>query len=143
MPSPADVIETLFTTENPATGSQPPAQIAWVVFAHGTVFFTTPTDALPLDTSFDALADAARAALHELGPVIPGTSSADFNISRLDGWYPDDPVWFVAFDHPALATIVIEDDELAAGLVARSLRQQDHEDRAIVLVRHFDGTVRA
>lgn len=142
MPTPADVITTIFTTENPATGSKPPPEMAWVVFSHGTAFFTLPTDAVPLDASFDALVAAARAALSELGPVIAGTPAADFNTARLEGWYPDEPVWFVSYAHSALATIIVEPDELSAGLGARALRQQDHDDPQVVLVRRFDGSVR-
>jgi hypothetical protein len=142
--TPAEIIERIFTTENPATGSRPPAQIAWVVFEHGTAFFTAPTDALGADASFDALADAARAALRELGPVGVGSASADFRTSRLDGWFPDAPIWFVSFDHPAIATVIeSEGGDLEIGLMARSLRQQDHDEPTIALVRRFDGATRA
>ena len=98
MPTPSEVIERVFTTANPTTGSQPPPDIAWVLFEHGTAFFTAPNDDVPVDASFDALADAARAALRELGPVGVGSASADFNTARLDGWYPDEPVWFVTYN---------------------------------------------
>ena len=141
--TPGEILERVFTSVNPTTGSQPPPEMAWVVFAHGTAFFTAPSAELPVDASFDALAEAARAALRELGPVQVGTSSADFNPARLDGWFPDDPVWFVGFDHPAIATIVEGDgSELAMGMMARTLRQQDHDEQQIVLVRRFDGSTR-
>ena len=143
-PSAAEVLEKVFTSANPATGSQPPPAMAWVVFAHGTAFFTTPTIGLPPDASFDAIADAARAALTELGPVLVGSPAADFHTARLDGWYPDDPVWFVSYDHPAIATIILHGGaELAAGILARGHRQQDHDEQQIVLVRRFDGSTRA
>ena len=77
MPTPEQVIEQVFTSVNPTTGSQPPPAIAWVVFAHGTVFFTVPTDAVPVDATLAALADAGRAALKELGPVHVATPSAE------------------------------------------------------------------
>ena len=141
--TPAEIFERVFTTENPSTGSVPPPHMAWVVFEHGTGFFTTPTDELPVDASFEAIADAARAALRELGPVHVGTSSADFSTARLAGWFPDDPVWFVTYDHPAIASAVVEESELAAGMFARSLRQEDHDGMNIVLVRRFDGSVRS
>ena len=141
--TPAEILERVFTTDNPTTGSKPPPQMAWVVFEHGTAFFTAPSDALAADASFDTLADAAKAALAELGPVHVGTSSADFNTSRLEGWFPDEPVWFVSFDHPAIATIIeSEGSDLAVGMMARSLRQQDHDSLNVVLVRRFDGTKR-
>ena len=141
--TPAEIIERVFTTANPTTGSQPPPQMAWVIFEHGTAFFAAPSDALAADASFDTLADAATAALAELGPVHVGTSSADVNPSRLDGWFPEEPVWFVSFDHPAIATVVVvESSDLAAGMMARGLRQQDHDEQRIVLVRRFDGAKR-
>lgn len=62
-----------------------------------------------------------------------GTPSGDFSTARLRGWYPDDPVWFVTFDHPRIATIVeLEGSDVAVGLTGRSRRQQDHEERRIV-----------
>ena len=140
MPSPEQVIAQVFTTANPVTGSLPPPRMAWVVFAHGTVFFTEPTEALPAGSSLGAIADAARAALRELGPVRVGSASADFNPTRLTGWYPDEPVWFVGFDHPGIVTIVTLDAEpVTAGLDARGRRQFDHDEQLIVLVRGFDG----
>lgn len=142
MPSPAQVIAHVFTSPNPATGSQPPPEMAWAVFAHGTVFFTAPSAELPATASLEAIAGAARAALRELGPVVPGSPAADFHPSRLDGWYPEEPVWFVGFDHANLATIVtLGESELAAGLAARSRRQRDHDDPRLVLVRGFSGAV--
>lgn len=138
MPTPAEVIARVFTTVNPATGSKPPPEIAWVVFAHGTVFFTAPTDALPADSTRDAIEAAARAALIELGPVHVGTPSADFNPTRLTGWYPDEPVWFVGFGHGSIATIVtLDGSDLVAGIAARQLRQQDHDAPTVVEIRSF------
>ncbi|HTR55596.1 MAG TPA: hypothetical protein VMJ10_33195 [Kofleriaceae bacterium] len=140
MPTAAEVLERVFTTPNPTTGSQPPPQIAWVVFTHGTAFFTAPNEALPATSSLADLAAAAKAALVELGPVHAGTSSADFSPTRLAGWYPDEPVWFVGFDHPAIATVVVMDtSDLVAGMAARSARDRDHAEQTIVCVRGFDG----
>jgi hypothetical protein len=143
MPTPAEVIETVFTTANPTTGSLPPPAMAWAVFANGTVFFTAPSDELALDAEFDAIADAAHKALRDLGPVQAGTPSADFNVVQLDGWFPETPIWFVTFDHEAIATIVdTATNELGAGLTGRGLRQQDHDEQRIIVVRRFDGSVR-
>jgi hypothetical protein len=140
MPSPEQVIAQVFTTTNPVTGSLPPPQMAWVVFAHGTVFFTEPTDELPGGSALIAIVDAARVALRELGPVRVGSASADFNPTRLTSWYPDEPVWFVGFDHPNIVVIVTLDAQpMVAGLDARGRRQLDHDEQIIVAVRGFDG----
>lgn len=138
MPTPREVIAHVFTTVNPATGSKPPPDIAWVVFEHGTAFFSAPTEALPVDSPPAAIEAAARAALAELGPVHVGTPSADFNPSRLTGWYPDEPVWFVGFGHGSIATVVVLDgSDLVAGLEGRRRRQLDHDEATVVEVRAF------
>lgn len=141
--TPGTVLEHVFSHENPGTGSQPPEFMAWVVFAGGTAFFSEPSDDLPLDASNAELIRAAKIALEELGPVIPGTPSADFNPVLLDDWFPGTFIYFVSYDHPSVATIVIadEDDALAAGLEARARRNTDHEARHIVEIRDFMGKV--
>ncbi|HKE15360.1 MAG TPA: hypothetical protein VKB80_10865 [Kofleriaceae bacterium] len=141
MPTPADVIERIFTTRNPETGSAPPVQIAWAVFEHGTAYLSAPTDALGADATVEEVAEAARAALRELGPAHAGSASGDFRVNRLSGWYPDEPVWFIGFDSPALATVLIEELEtdLAAGLAGRALRDRDHASMRLVAVRNFRG----
>jgi hypothetical protein len=141
VPTPAEVIEKVFTTANPGTGSLPPPNIAWAVFEHGTVFFAAPGDGLDVSASLDDVEAAARAALGELGPVRVASSSADFTVSRLDGWYPQDPVWFIGFDSATLATIVIEDvdSDLAAGQAGRAIRDRDHEAMQVVSARNFRG----
>ncbi|MFN0246066.1 MAG: hypothetical protein ACKV2T_04110 [Kofleriaceae bacterium] len=139
--TPAQVLERVFTSDNPVTGSKPPPAMAWVIFANGTCFYSAPSDALPVTASRDEIEAAGKAALRELGPVHVGSPSADFNPARLDGWFPDDPVWFVTFDHAAIATILVaEGNDLAIGLRARSLREDDHDEQRVVLVRGFDGT---
>jgi len=141
MPTPAEVIETVFTSANPETGSLPPSDIAWAAFEHGTVFFTAPSEGLAVSASLDDVEAAARAALDDLGPVRVATPSADFTVSRLSGWYPQDPVWFIQFGSDTIATIVIEDldGDLAAGLTGRAIRDRDHQAMNVVSVRNFRG----
>ncbi len=139
MVTPAEVVELVFTTANPETGGPPPPEIAWAVFEHGTAYFTVPGPELGRDASTGAIADAARAALQELGPVRAGTSAADFNVVRLSGWYPDVPVWFVTYHSPSLATVLVDDftSDLAAGMTGRIHRDRDHDSMRIVAVRNF------
>jgi len=118
--------------------------MAWAVFEHGTAFFTTPTQMLPIDSTFEAIAEAARAALRTLGPVTVGTESADFSAIRMSSWYPEEPLWMVSFATPDIATIVSNDgSDLTAGLDGRQRRQQDHDEQKLVIVRRFDGTTRS
>lgn len=136
------IFEHIFTTANPETASQPPEHLAWVMFENGTAFFTKPTEELTPETNADALVEAARKALDELGPVAAGGPGGDFNVSLLNSWFPDEFVYFVTFGHPALATIVIADadNELAAGLDGRGRRDSDVRGKKVTLVRTFDGT---
>lgn len=138
--TPASVIEHLFTHANPTTGSRPPERVAWVVFEHGTVFVATPTDELPGDADDEALVAAAVGALEELGPAQPGTASADFNPAHLSDWFPGEFVYWIGFDHPLLATIVLatEANDLVAGLEGRARRDADLEGRNPVAIRRFD-----
>ncbi|HEU4404117.1 MAG TPA: hypothetical protein VFS43_02315 [Polyangiaceae bacterium] len=139
--SAASVIEHLFTNPNPTSGSGPPEHMAWVVFENGTAFFTTPSDALPLGSSLDALERAAKAALDELGPVRAGGPAGDFNVSHLATWFPGEFVFFVSFDHNSIATVVTgdSDDRLSAGLEGRSRRDVDVREKKVVVARGFDG----
>lgn len=142
--NPSAVLEHIFTHANPQTGSQPPEHIAWVVFAEGTIFYAYPSDDLPADASLDSIEAAAKAALQELGPVIAGTPAADFNPVHLDAWFPDEHVFFVTYDHPAIATIVVADsiDPLTVGLQGRARRQADLEALQVRQVRGFTGQTR-
>ncbi len=137
------VLEHVFTHENPTTGSQPPELMAWVVFENGTAFFSAPTDELGSDATQDELVAAARIAMAELGPVIAGTPAGDFNPVCLDAWFPGEYVYFVTYDHPAIATVVIAEkpDDLAAGLTGRARREADLSGLDAREIRDFQGRV--
>lgn len=137
----AGVVEHLFTSVNPQTGSRPPERIAWAVFAGGTVFFATPSDDLPPHATPTEVAAAARRALRELGPVVAGSPAADFSTTLLDGWFPGESVYFITYDHPSIANVILDGDggELAAGLIGRQIRAGDHASMTIDRVRDFSG----
>lgn len=142
--STASVIEHVFTHVNPTTGSEPPKHMAWVIFEHGTTFYTTPTEKLPVDSSLDVLVEAAKQSLMELGAIQPGSSSGDFKTAHLKGWFPSEFVYFVTYDHPAVISVVIseEKDDLNAGLDGRARRATDHDSMNISVARDFNGTER-
>jgi hypothetical protein len=137
------VLEHVFTHDNPSTGSQPPERMAWVVFEHGTAFFSAPTDELAVDATADELVAAARIAMAELGPVIAGTSAGDFIAVCLDDWFPGETIYFITYDHPAIATVVFTDekDDQFAGLAGRSRREADLEGLTATEIRDFSGRV--
>lgn len=137
----ADVVTKVFTTENPATGSAPPAHVAWVIFRNETVFLTMPTDELPVETTPDTLARTALKALIHFGPPVPGTASADFRVARLP-WFPDDFVYMVSYDHPNLLNIVIAEAEMTdvgVGMLGRAVRKLDAEEPSVIELRDFGG----
>jgi hypothetical protein len=136
-----EVLDGMFTTVNPATGSEPP-DAAWVLFANDTFFLTAPGDELPAGAAHGAIAEAALEALWALGPVVPGTAAADFSCSRLAHFFPDDHVWIVFFGGDDVGGVVVgPESELEAGLDARANRDADCDEERIVLVRSFDGSV--
>lgn len=139
--TPASVMEHMFTRPSP-TGGAPPPEVAWVIFDNGTVFYTGPTEALGAAATTAEIERAARDALAEIGPVIAGSPSADFNVVRLEQWFPDDPVYFVTFDDPRIAAVIIDEveAEVTAGLLGRAARDADRDDPQVVEVRGFDGT---
>jgi hypothetical protein len=115
--------------------------VAWVLLRNGTAFVAVPGADLPAEADFDALGSAAKEALAELGPVVAGTPSADFSVSKLDAWFPGDGWWFVTYDHPSIVTVLHApgSTEVAVGFVARAERQADFDRPEIVLVRDFAG----
>lgn len=139
-----DVLCHIFTQPNPENGSPPPDHMAWVVFANGTLFYASPTDELPVGSSLDQIEQAGLGALRDLGPVAGGSPSADFTVSYLDQWFPDQIIYLVTYDNPAIATVVFADevDELSAGLTGRTKRMTDLEELTVVAVRGFDGVER-
>ena len=137
----ADVLERVYTTVNPVTGSEPPVA-AWAVFGNDTFFLTAPTDDLPGDAAHEAIREAGLKALRDLGPVVPGTPAGDFQCSRLDHFFPDETVWIVSFGPSEIGGVVVgPESDLEAGLLARANRDADCEEERVVLVRAFDGTV--
>jgi len=133
VPTPLEVVETVFTSPNPETGSEPPPEVAWALFKNGTAYVAVPDEELDATASVEQVADAARAALQ-------AHQSGDFTVSRISGWYPDDPVWLIWLDD-GLFAVVIEDypHEITAGVVGRAARELDSASPELVYVRNFRG----
>ena len=139
-----DVIEKVFTSKNPETGGEPPENLAWVIFENGTVFLAAPSEQTPLEIDFEPLAEVASQELKVLGPSIGGTPSGDFNVIKL-GWYPDDFVYRVTYNHPNIANIEVcetETDHLLVGISGRAARGKDAENLQVKFVRKFDGSTK-
>lgn len=141
---PEDVVEHIYTTENPETGSQPPENVAWVMFGNGTFYLTGVSDELPLDTSHEQLAVVATQSLKEFGRAIGGTYTADFGANKLP-WFPDEFVYIVTYSHNHIFNICVHEEEaseLSVGFLGRAARGEDAEELQVKLVRHFDGSTR-
>jgi hypothetical protein len=132
MLTPRAVIEHIFTSTNPDTGSQPPAEVAWVVFREGSVYTGQPAGDLGAEASVEQVAEAARAALRS-------DVSRDFAVSRLSSWYPDDQVWFITFGGEVANVVIGGDSEVGAGVIGRAGRDLDRESLDVVAVRTFTG----
>ena len=137
------IIELVFTTENPETGSKPPANIAYAIFENETICLITPNEKISLGANTEELSKFAKEALQDLGVAIGGTSSADFNVSRVP-WFSEEYVYMITYDSPrvfSVKTYKEETEDLVCGLAGRSSRSQDAEDLTIKLIRDFEGNL--
>lgn len=103
----------------------------WVLFDNGT--FLVFRDAKPEDD----IQSAAIELMRERGGVVPGTPSADFQVTALE----DVRGWVVRGDVDGLYVYVQPEelesdnpDELEIGMFARTIRQLDHEDLVVLHV---------
>lgn len=99
----------------------------WVVFENGTcvILYHPKRD---LETE-------AKEVLQKYGQVYPGTSSADFQVMKLEGL----PGWIVSGDQPGILNYVAaeevdyeEDPEI--GLVGRQKKEKDYKELKVVHV---------
>lgn len=101
----------------------------WVAFENGTVVMLNTKEI----NSKDELVRRANEAIAV--EVQVGTPSADFNVARLDAYYPDDNIYAVLYSLPENMVTIIEsasDNELSIGLIGRENRRSDWETRKIV-----------
>jgi hypothetical protein len=103
---------------------------SFVVFEHGTVVALVDSHPeLDLET-------AARDLMKEHGPVQPGTSSGDFNVTVL----PDGRGCIVTCHHPDIFTVMLPGEarggmaEVTIGLQGRSKRHQDATELRVVAI---------
>jgi len=139
------IVEHIFTTPNPETGSQPPAHFAWILFENDTIYLSFPNELTPLEASFDELANVAKEELQKLGSAMAGSPSGDFNVNKVS-WYPDDFVFMITYDHGHIFNFGIYEEEtsdLTVGLVGRAARSEDAETLKIKKIRNFQGEVKS
>ena len=102
----------------------------WVVFEHGTcvIIYHTQSD----------LKTEATEVLKKYGSAVAGTSSADFNVAKVD---PDqigvDSGWIVTGDQPGILNYVSEDEgqgkeDFEIGLIGRNKKELDSRELKII-----------
>lgn len=98
----------------------------WVIFEHGTcvILYHPPKD----------LKAAAIKVLQKYGQVQPGTSTADFNVLKVDSG------WIVAGDQPGILNYVSEDEghgkeDYEIGLIGRNKKEQDSQNLKIIHIQ--------
>lgn len=136
-----EIVEYIYTSENPETGSKPPKHFAWAMFENGTIFLTFPNENTPQDATPTLLAEAALRELKALGYPIGGTPSADFNVGRLP-WFANAYIYIITYDSGHIFNVQEYEEEtqdITVGILGRSLRGQDVESPKVVLVRDFTG----
>ncbi|MBI4035921.1 hypothetical protein HY383_03145 [Candidatus Daviesbacteria bacterium] len=104
----------------------------WVVFEHGTcvILYHTPKD----------LQAEAKEVLQKYGQVQPGSSSADFTITKVDNG------WIVTGDQPGILNYVSEDEgkgmeNYELGLLGRNQKQLDSKELKVTYVNTAIGTI--
>jgi len=109
---------------------------SWALFAHGTCVFVG-------DEASD-IAQEASSFIATHGPYHVATPSADFNVTNLaQSKFPQVPGWLVTFNNPDIITYVAPEEldadpppqDLVVGLLGRSKRAQDGEERTIIHMR--------
>ncbi len=97
----------------------------WVVFEHGTcVIIYQPTKNLETE---------AKEVLQKYCPIKPGTSSADFRVTKVD------PGWIVTGDQPGILNYVTEDEgygkeDYEIGLIGRNEKEQDSKELKAIYI---------
>jgi len=140
-----EILEIVFTTENPETGSQPPEKIAWVIFENETICLITPKGGVSEEASFEDLQDFAKKELQILGEAVGGTPSADFNVSRVP-WFQEEFVYMISYNSNFIFNIGVyteEKEDIGVGIFARSARSQDAVAMKVKLIRNFEKEVKS
>ncbi|KAJ3054645.1 hypothetical protein HK097_001201 [Rhizophlyctis rosea] len=110
----------------------------WVAFTHGTFYISSSSDF----TTLPALLSNAKSSLSQYaGEMVAGTSGADFTAIPQEKYFPDDSVWAITYDAPAVMTLVVLDEKgydthgpksLRAGLEGRMCRNMDAQELKVV-----------
>jgi hypothetical protein len=109
---------------------------SWALFAHGTCVF--------IGDEVGDIAQEAKSFIATHGPYHVASPSADFNVTNLaHSKFPHVPGWLVTYDNPNIITYVAPEElaadsppqDLVVGLLGRSKRAQDGEERTIIHVR--------
>lgn len=100
----------------------------WVIFEHGTcvIIYKSQGD----------LKKEATETLKKYGPVSPGSSSADFQVLKIDSG------WIVYGDQPGILNYVSEEEgngkeDYEIGLIGRYKKEQDSKELEVSYINKF------
>ena len=101
----------------------------WVLFEHGTCIMLMKPET-------DLSAQAIKI-LQENGKVVTGTSSADFEVTRI----PEINGWTVTGDYPGIIVYISSDEgrnkkDFEIGLIGRNKRELDEKERKVIHVEN-------
>lgn len=101
-------------------------QMSWMLFKNGTCVML-------LNPEKDVKAQAMKI-LKEHGPVIAGTPSGDFEVTKI----PEIKGWIITGDYPGIMMYVSEEEagtknsDFEIGIIGRTKREQDGKDLVVV-----------
>ena len=139
-----EIMEIVFTTANPETGSLPPENIGWIIFEHETVCLIGKNAGLSENPSSEEMTDYAKKELLDLGVPMAGSPSADFSVSRVP-WFKEQYVYMVTYNSNSIFNVLVyqeEANDIGIGMIGRGARSLDVENPNIKTVRDFDGNTK-
>lgn len=101
-------------------------QMSWVLFKNGTCVMLLKPE--------KDVKEQAMKILKEHGPVVAGTPSGDFEVTKI----PDINGWIVTGDYPGIMMYVSEEEagtnnsDFEIGIIGRTKRRQDGKDLVVV-----------
>ncbi|MDP3941386.1 MAG: hypothetical protein Q8Q49_03700 [bacterium] len=107
----------------------------WVLFKNGTCV-------MPLSPQKDVREQAIKI-LKEHGPVVAGTPSGDFEVTKI----PEINGWVVTGDYPGIMTYISaeeagkKNDDFEIGMIGRTKREADAKGLEVVHVEDKDKTI--
>lgn len=105
--------------------------VHWVLYENGTVIYYSKDN-------INNKEDMIKLSLDLIDEkVVPGTSTADFSVNRMDIYFPNEPIYVVVYTQPEnMITIIVDEsnktNDLLIGLSGRQKRIEDEKIRKVI-----------